>query len=554
MAAPPIVTSVLELAHLAATDPARAQEALDALPPEARAQIEAAVADITPAPKRERFRDFIKRVRPGFRFWRYIEVAVQTLQDVADGKRKFVIINWPPRYGKTLLLNLFAAYIAAQYPDLWTGMASYGAELTHQSNAEARDYYMLSGGHVSFSEEGEQTQKKRRRQSVRLWQTQGRGGVWASGAIGPILGRGAHFLLLDDPVRNFADADSPTYRRKLVNWWQSTWTSREEPNCAYILIMQRWHELDLVGWLFEQESVEPRGWTCLIYDEIRTPDPPIEVPASCTLAPDWREEGEVLEPERFSEGAVKRKRRARGPRWWWAMNLQRPRPAEGTLFKREHFPLVLDEPVEVLARVRYWDLAGTEKSAAVDDDPDWTVGIRGSITKQGVVYVEDMVFGQWSVDRRIDEMKLAAEADSTKYGGDHVVPQWWESDTGQGARERTRDLKLALIGFDCHTEGAVAKKELRWETIINWAAAGNVRVVKNPRWNGAFYDFITAVNPGVKDQRDDVPDALAGAYQRLAAFFRGAAVAGVEIETLPTKSPFDPTDEIFEHLNNTFLP
>lgn len=554
MAAPP-VASILELARLAATDPAAAQVAFDALPPEIRDAIAAEVAEVAPAPPRETFRNFIRRVRPGFKFWRYVEVAVETLQRVADGKTKYVIINWPPRYGKTLLVNLFTAYCASQYPDLWCGMASYGAELTHQSNAEARDYYMLGGGHVSFSEEGEQT-KKRRRQSVRLWQTQGRGGVWAAGAMGPILGRGAHFLFLDDPVKNFADADSPTYRRKLVNWWQSTWTSREEPNVAWVIIMQRWHELDLVGWLFEQEQVDPVGWECLIFDEIRTLDPPLVVPASCTMAEDWRDEGEVLEPERFSEATVLRKRRTRGTRWWWAMNLQRPRPAEGTLFKREHFPTVPSEPSEVIARVRYWDLAGTEKSVA-EDDPDYTVGLRASMTATGVMYVEDMRFGQWSVDRRAEEMKLAADADSAKYGGDHVVPIWWESDTGQGARERTRDLKTTLLGFDVHTEGAVHKKELRWETVIGHAASGNVRVVKDPTWNGAFYDFLTAINAGVKDQRDDVADALAGAYQRLAAIYRLGGMAGGEITTMPNKNPFDPQaeqQEAIEERRNIFLP
>ena len=64
---------------------------------------------------------------------------------------------------------------------------------------------------------------------------------------GPLTGRGADLLLIDDPIKNRADANSQVQRDHLYDWWTSTARTRLEPGGSIIVIMTRWHDDDIFG-------------------------------------------------------------------------------------------------------------------------------------------------------------------------------------------------------------------------------------------------------------------------------------------------------------------
>ncbi len=70
-----------------------------------------------------------------------------------------------------------------------------------------------------------------------------------------------------------------------------------------VVINQRWSDRDLCGWLLLQERDEDadkepeRRWHVVSMEAIKEDAPP-DLPATCTLEPDWRETGEALRPER----------------------------------------------------------------------------------------------------------------------------------------------------------------------------------------------------------------------------------------------------------------
>jgi len=69
--------------------------------------------------------------------------------------------------------------------------------------------------------------------------------------------------IIDDPLKNAEEAASETIREKQKDWYRSTFSTREEPNGAIVVIMTRWHEDDLAGWLLAHEASnedEPEGW------------------------------------------------------------------------------------------------------------------------------------------------------------------------------------------------------------------------------------------------------------------------------------------------------
>ena len=82
------------------------------------------------------------------------------------------------------------------------------------------------------------------------WRDDDRGGG------GPFTGYGFDLLIIDDPVKNREEANSPTQRQHLWDWWRSTARTRLEPGGSMIIVMTRWHEDDLVGRLLGDEYTE----------------------------------------------------------------------------------------------------------------------------------------------------------------------------------------------------------------------------------------------------------------------------------------------------------
>jgi predicted phage terminase large subunit-like protein len=103
-----------------------------------------------------------------------------------------------------------------------------------------------------------------------------------------------------------------------------------------VVVLTRWHQDDLIGWLLEQESgAAPQHWLVLNLPAIAEhPAEQLRFPDTCSLEPDWRQPGQPLCPERFPAAELEQIRIRAGSYWWNALYQQRPSPAEGLLFQR----------------------------------------------------------------------------------------------------------------------------------------------------------------------------------------------------------------------------
>jgi phage terminase large subunit-like protein len=189
---------------------------------------------------------------------------------------------------------------------------------------------------------------------------------------GPITGKGAHLMIIDDPIKNAEDAMSEVMRRKQWDWWLSTARTRMEPGGVVIVLMTRWHDDDLGGRLMK--AAKDGG------DPVRE----IRLPALAGADdPLGRKPGEALWPERYAAGYLENTRTALGAYWFSAMYQGTPTPDEGGVFNRQYFryfelrggQVILDTltgPVEYPAsacqKISYVDLAESTKKTA-----DYTV-------------------------------------------------------------------------------------------------------------------------------------------------------------------------------------
>ena len=271
----------------------------------------------------------IKSVAPNYKFYKVHAELTKQLQAIIDGKCKRLIIQVPPRIGKSYLSSrLFPAAYLLAHPDRYVGLVSYSAELAEGFSRSARDYYRQAGG--TFDPY---------KQAVNDWGTQGGGGLWAAGVGGAITGRSGHLLIVDDPVKNREDADSPRVMEKLWDWYTSTLYTRLEPQVGAIVVIQtRWSENDLIGRLIESEmNVSEKGrenWTILDLPAIsEDPGSRPPLPEHCEIVPDWREEsGIALCPQRYGIDEYERIREAIGTRDFAALYQQRPAPEGGNMF------------------------------------------------------------------------------------------------------------------------------------------------------------------------------------------------------------------------------
>jgi len=346
--------------------------------------------------------------------------------------------------------------------------------------------------------------------AVKHWETDQGGGLWAAGVGGPITGKGFHLGIIDDPIKNAEEAASETVQKSHQAWYASTFYTREEPGGAIVIMMTRWNESDLCGWLLQQEyEEEPERWHIVKFEAIKeepTPPPvagePPEFPPTCTIEPDDREVGEPLCPERYSLKRLQKIAKRIGTYFWNALYRQRPTAREGNMFKLADLAHeVSAAPVEA-KRVRYWDLGGSDSTKA-----DYSVGCLMA-EHQGIFYIEDVQRGQWSPNDRNQQMKDTAETDRNSYG---VIPTWIEKVPGLAVEVIDNIVKL-LAGFKVQTEMARTDKTTRADPFASQCEAKNVRIVKGP-WNVAFRNELTAFPHG---SNDDQVDAASGAFSKLA--------------------------------------
>lgn len=235
----------------------------------------------------------------------------------------------PPRHGKSEQVSRsLPAMAIGQYPDWSIISTSYGIDLALDFSRDVRNLIATSRFQRLFPgvELSADSKAKNR------WHVNGGGGYIAAGIGSAITGRGANLLIIDDPYKSRADAESETIRESTWAWYKATAYSRLEKDGAVIAVQTRWHEDDLGGRLDEAEANgEGDKWERVDFPAIRDPQTGVAVDG---------EDGIALWPERFPLETLRNIRSVIGERDWWSLYQQKPRPPGGSFYSIDSF---LDE-------------------------------------------------------------------------------------------------------------------------------------------------------------------------------------------------------------------
>jgi predicted phage terminase large subunit-like protein len=232
-----------------------------------------------------------------------------------------LIVCMPPRNGKSTTTTLWTpTWFLGLMPERMVGLGCYGDAFARQWGRKVRNNLgsLFPELQVSVAEDSRAADE---------WHTAEGGGMVSSGIGGEFTGRGFHLLVVDDPVKNAEDAQSPTIQQKHWDWWLSTARTRLEPGGVWIMVLTRWDENDLAGRIMKAHELGPGAEG---YDDIRV----LSLPAIAEEGDELgREVGEALWPERFDEQAYESLKSAVGPYWWAALYQQHPTPKGGDLIK-----------------------------------------------------------------------------------------------------------------------------------------------------------------------------------------------------------------------------
>ncbi len=426
------------------------------------------------------------------------EIIASTLEEVIAGKIKRLIINIPPRYGKTeIAVKNFVAHCLSLNPASMFIHLSGSDDLALDNSEEIKDMVTSEGYQQLFPE----VKIKKDSTAKKKWYTTAGGGVYATSAAGQVTGFGAGkvdseefeienllssleqkeqfggAVIIDDPIKP-EDAESDTRRERVNRRYDSTISSRvNSRNTPIIIIMQRLHPRDLCGYLL---SKEPDVWTVL-------------------SLPAVKEDGTALWPFKHTIEELNTLR-ARDTVVFDRQYMQDPKPLEGLVFPEGELKRYKEFP----EGMEYFTIAFADCADEGQDNFAMPIGrVYGDR-----VYIFDAIFDQSNLT--IQEGQVVSKVKECNIN--NLVIE--SNSFGAYFSRRMREL---LPNIEIFAQYAKTNKMGR---IL--ANAGLIKLYfyfpENP--NSTLQRFIQQVTQLMKTSTklDDAPDSLTGMSQYLEKF------------------------------------
>ena len=405
---------------------------------------------------------------------------IDKLEAVERGEIKRLMIFLPPGAAKsTYTSQLFPAWYIGKHPEHDLIAASHTAELAEKFGRRVRN--IVNGTeHANLFPESRLADDS---QAAHRWATKVGGQYFAVGIGGAVTGQRANGGIIDDPVKGREDADSETQRQKIKEWYTSEFLTRLKPGAWITIVMTRWSEDDLAGWLLDEAKNGGDQWEVLSLPAEAEEDDPL-----------GREIGERLWPEWFTEEMLTRAKRDQ--RSWSALYQQRPAPYEGGFFQHKWFKWYRDPPKHLVK-------LGTSDYAVTEGGGDGTEHGMFGIDSHEDIYVLDWWSGHTTSDEWIENQIDLMQAHR---------PQMWVGESGVIRRAIEAPLKKRMRqrrAF-CRMEWlpSITDKPTRSRSFQALCAAGKVYLPVDAPWLDQFLHQHLTFPAGKFDDMVDVTSIL----------------------------------------------
>lgn len=408
--------------------------------------------------------DFVPRISPRFTSPAHLAPVAALLERAMLGEPVRALVSVPPRHGKSELLLHAIAWWLARRPADTLGYVSYAADIARSKSRLARDYAGRAG--VTLRDDSA---------ALHEWRTTANGGCLAAGIGGPLTGHGVNGLIVDDPLKNRQDAESPLIRGVGHQWFTSTAMTRVEPGGFVIVNATRWHDDDLIGRLAQDAD---------------TPWEVVNLPAVSDA-------GDALWPERWPLGALRARRAEVGEYDWHALYMGAPRPKGGEVFR-------------VPARYESLDVTGAR--IVIGCDPAGTEDTRSDYTAAVVLAVRG--FGAATIADVIEVVRFRGETPQAARELLALQAKWRAPLTIEASRDG-KAIVRALRSIDPRLRiTEIAPRGDKFVRAQPCAAAWNEGRVRLPMKAAWLADYVHEMErfTGLGDAHDDMADATVYAW------------------------------------------
>lgn len=427
------------------------------------------------------------------------------LEEVVKGKVRRLIITMPPRHGKTQLVSRsLPAFAVGQQPRKSIIVGTYNGEYAEDIGRDVRTIIKSAAYQQIFPNT---TLRAGSAASDRL-QTDAGGILAFVGRGKATTGRGADILILDDPIKDAQEADSPAIREQTWKWFTKVLMTRRASQTAPIVItLTRWHEDDIVGRLTDplNPCFSPEfayGWKIFNLPAIAEEDDPIGRPV-----------GEPLWPSKFGIEFLQQSKQL-DPRGFSALYQQKPTPEDGEFFTREMFQVYRPEQLPAKETLRIY--AASDHAVGIKQMNDRTAMVIVGIDPSDGIWVLDAFWKRVKTDLQVEAMLALAK--------EHK-PVTWFGETGQISKSIGPFLKKSMdelkLWFYINEITPTADKQTRAQSIRGRMAQGKVRWPAGAAW---FEDVRSEFMKFPYGKHDDFVDAMALIGLGLAKQFHGKAI------------------------------
>lgn len=424
----------------------------------------------------------------------YLKYISQRISD-AIWKARFtglggrIIVTMPPRHGKSEFISHWVpTWYVSKFPKNRIIITTYEENFAKYWGGRVRNTIdFIPPPKVGISQD---TRAKGE------WTTQRGGGMLSAGVGGPITGRGFDLGIIDDPVKNWIEAQSKTVRKNVIDWFNSTFYTRQEPGATMILLMTRWHLNDLAGYLINDHEDD---WELINFPAIAEDQDVL-----------GRKVGDALCPERYDTEALARIKKAVGRMVWAGLYQQRPRPAEGQIWKAEYWQWYKVKPFFEYI-LQSWD-------TAFKDDPEaaYTACTTWGIGKLGY-YLLDV----WRDRLQYPDLKTRIISRADKWHPRTILVEDKASGTSV-AQDLKRNTRLPIIAVPVNSREG---KKVRGQIAASTAEAGLIYLPTRAPW---LSDYLDEMGDFPNSENSDQADSTSQTIQWLEEK-RGGVIDKVEI-------------------------